>query len=458
MTRAPRARPALAASAAALLLAACAAEAPPSAPSASAPAAPAPASSAARSGPANPAADARGVVVYRDYAAIVARDGDTIEAMAARVGVSPSELAAYNGLPVSWRPRRGDELVLPPRPQGYASQPLAESASDAPQPLASRSPAAPQPLSQPLSAAAPPLAGSAAPAPTLEPVQAGWSASRIGEAIARGPETDAQPAVAGGSEVRYHDVAEGETIYSIARTYGLPPESLIAWNALSGPAYAVRPGQVLTIPSGGAPAPERTAALATPGAGSMAAPPPSAGAPLPADSIRATPLPSPQLQQYQSPAPQPSTAAAPASPPPAAEPAPTATAAVAPPAATTASDRLLRPVPGAVLRPYSRDAGPRRNDGVDFAAQPGEEVRAAADGTVALISDSLGEWGTIVLIRHDERLMTVYGRMGEVTVSRGDAVRAGQSLGAVAPADDGQAFLHFEVRRGAFSENPMDFF
>jgi septal ring factor EnvC (AmiA/AmiB activator) len=115
------------------------------------------------------------------------------------------------------------------------------------------------------------------------------------------------------------------------------------------------------------------------------------------------------------------------------------------------------PVDGPITRAYSTGAGGPRNDGVDFSAPAGATVTAAADGQVALISDSLGGLGTIVLIRHQGELLTVYGRVADVIVAKGERVRRGQPIGAVAPAADGPSTLHFEVRQGANSVNPEDY-
>src|SRR5690606_9923836 len=68
---------------------------------------------------------AGGVVDYGSYQSVIARDGDTVSDLAARVGLSASELGAYNGLTPSHTLRSGDELVLPPRPGGYAGTAVA---------------------------------------------------------------------------------------------------------------------------------------------------------------------------------------------------------------------------------------------------------------------------------------------------------------------------------------------
>ena len=445
------------------------------------PSAPPPASAPAPAGPRNPTTpDSRGVLVYPDYAAVVARRGDTVQAMALRVGLSAAELAAYNGLPTSYVPTPGDELVLPPRAGGYSAGPSAAAAS-APQAL-SQAPTAPVGAAP---AAAVTAVSTPAPAATPAATSAGWSPSvvegalqrtdgaaagspRLGMAAASGP---------GGSDVGYHDVEEGETIYSIARQYGVTPEALISWNALSGPNYTVTAGQVLVIPAAGSAGGDGAAPLYPPGGEGTATPPPSSGAPLPPDTVQARPLASPNMSQYQSgatppaaPAAAPVSAAAPASAPvsapvsaptsaPAAAPVQTASVEQTPaPAPSVTPGKLSRPVPGRIVSSFNRSGSGQRNDGVDFAATAGEPVSAAAAGTVALVSRSLGEWGNIVLVRHSDEMMTVYSRLGDIDVTKGETVSAGQRIGSVGAPTSGSATLHFEVRKGAFSEDPEKYF
>lgn len=53
---------------------------------------------------------------------------------------------------------------------------------------------------------------------------------------------------------RIHTVQSGETLYQIARFYGLTPETLAAANAITDPSR-ILVGQILAIPDGGQPAP-----------------------------------------------------------------------------------------------------------------------------------------------------------------------------------------------------------
>jgi murein DD-endopeptidase MepM/ murein hydrolase activator NlpD len=117
-----------------------------------------------------------------------------------------------------------------------------------------------------------------------------------------------------------------------------------------------------------------------------------------------------------------------------------------------ASGKLLRPVSGKVLRGYSKKKG--GNEGLDIAAASGTPVKAAEGGEVALISKS-GSQNTIVLLRHPDNLYTVYSNVSDVTVKKGQKVKRGQSIAKVASGDP--SFVHFEIRRGTESVDPVPY-
>jgi murein DD-endopeptidase MepM/ murein hydrolase activator NlpD len=109
--------------------------------------------------------------------------------------------------------------------------------------------------------------------------------------------------------------------------------------------------------------------------------------------------------------------------------------------------RWQRPVPGEVTRTFSYSpaapfvAGAHR--GADFAARPGEPVRAACDGVVVHAGGSPG--GRVVTLRCGGRRVT-HLPLTRVTVRRGARVRSGARIGTVAPGHGG---LHLGVRRAA---------
>ncbi len=90
--------------------------------------------------------------------------------------------------------------------------------------------------------------------------------------------------------------------------------------------------------------------------------------------------------------------------------------------------------------------------GVDIRAEEGEDVLAAADGTVASVGYD-PRWGYMVAVQSADGLVTRYGNLSKATpVSSGDRVRRGQSVGTVASSAPSARvigpFLHFEAFRG----------
>lgn len=122
------------------------------------------------------------------------------------------------------------------------------------------------------------------------------------------------------------------------------------------------------------------------------------------------------------------------------------------------NESLLRPVDGTIAGRFGEVVSGERLEGIRLAAPAGTPVVSAGDGVVRLISRGRGGGlGTIVLIGHDDGLITVYGRIDRVEVVEGDRVRRGQRIGAVAEPELDEAALHFEVRRGVGALDPEEF-
>jgi murein DD-endopeptidase MepM/ murein hydrolase activator NlpD len=248
---------------------------------------------------------------------------------------------------------------------------------------------------------------------------AGAAIDRSGPGTAR---STATPSVQTGAEPLRHRVERGETAFTIARLYNVSVRALADWNGLDAD-FNVREGQYLLIPVTAGSGVQTAALPAAPGAGSSTPQPPSAAAPLP-------PAPPPQ-QETQ-----------PAAPPPAAL-AEERTAASNPGA-------MMMPVNGSIIRPYVEG----QTDGIAIAAAAGTAVRAARDGTVAAISrDTNGV--PIVVVRHEGNLLTIYSQVDDLAVAQGNSVKRGDTIGRIRQNDP--AFLHFEVRQGFESVDPMPF-
>lgn len=352
-----------------------------------------------------PSPDSRGVISYPNYQVAVARRGDTLADVAARVGASTSQLASYNGIDPSVKLRKDEIIALPNR---VAEPSAATGAAAGPVDISS-------------------LAGNAIDrAPTAPGVQTATLAPASPAPAA---------AVQSAREPIRHRVERGETAYTVARLYSVPVKALAEWNGL-GADFAVREGQFLLIPVPQQNPPKRsTAVTATPaavpapdttlpGQGSPTPTPPSAKTALPQDDT-AKPLPP---------------AATPQKP----------VADVGKTTATTAKAKMTTPVQGSIIRGYAKG----KNEGINIKAAAGAPVKAADSGTVAAITKS-AEGVPIVVVRHEGNLLTVYANVASVSVAKGDNVARGQQIAKLRSGDD--AYVHFEVRKGFESVDPAPY-
>ena len=142
------------------------------------------------------------------------------------------------------------------------------------------------------------------------------------------------------------------------------------------------------------------------------------------------------------------------------------------PTETTAAPKrfsLKKPVAGEVLAEVAVDhlaynettRDWRTHEGLDLAAQLGEEVCAAADGTVYTIYED-EQLGMTVVLHHADGYSTHYSNLSEdIPVSVGDSLNAGDTLGTVGGTacieNGGEAHVHFALYRNNEPVDPQDF-
>jgi murein DD-endopeptidase MepM/ murein hydrolase activator NlpD len=89
----------------------------------------------------------------------------------------------------------------------------------------------------------------------------------------------------------------------------------------------------------------------------------------------------------------------------------------------------------------------RLHTGIDLAARQGTAVLASRAGRVLLV-ESIGGYGTTVLLDHGEGWQTLYAHLHEATVLSGAWLEQGQPLGTVGMTGSATGpHLHFELRR-----------
>ncbi|SPF80517.1 M23 family metallopeptidase [Pseudoprimorskyibacter insulae] len=343
-----------------------------------------------------PDPDDRGIISYPNYQVAVAKRGDTVTTMAERVGLPAGELADYNGIAPDVQLRRGEVIALPRR--------VAEPSPDT---------------------------GAVGTGPILPPeINVTELATTAIESSAPTPPVQvSQPKAQTGVEPIRHKVVRGETAYTISRLYNVSVKSLAEWNGLDRD-FTIREGQFLLIPvvmeapvAEVAQAPEPEPA---PGQGSPTPTPPSSKQALPTE----TPEPAAKAAATKAPVAQ--------------------DLGKQQTAASKSNARMQMPVDGRIIREYVKGT----TDGIDITNSAGTPIKAADSGIVASIT-KYDDNVPIVIIKHTDNLMSVYINAGNVAVKEGDSVSRGQKIGALLPGSP--PYLHFEVRRGFDSVDPMEF-
>lgn len=93
------------------------------------------------------------------------------------------------------------------------------------------------------------------------------------------------------------------------------------------------------------------------------------------------------------------------------------------------------------------------NNGVDITTPKNTTVKAVFKGTVSAILSIPGQ-GEAILINHGE-YFTVYSRLSDVFVSKGQIISVGEKLGKVMTDDEDKNILQFQIWQGQEKQNPQ---
>lgn len=203
-----------------------------------------------------------------------------------------------------------------------------------------------------------------------------------------------------------HRVERGQTVYRIAKTYGLTVDELMQANHIDDP-RELKVGEELVIPGAAEPKPKIVEADS---------PEPVA----PDRPVTLTKKPSKPLR------------------------------------VGSAEGPLSWPVRGVLYARFGRK-GKEPHDGIDLAAPAGTPVVTAAAGTTLYAGEQQG-YGLIVIVEHADGLVTLYAHNRDVRVKTGQKVRPNQVVATV--GDSGKTsgpHLHFEVRRDGKPVDPLEY-
>ncbi|NTV52997.1 MAG: peptidoglycan DD-metalloendopeptidase family protein [Candidatus Firestonebacteria bacterium] len=123
--------------------------------------------------------------------------------------------------------------------------------------------------------------------------------------------------------------------------------------------------------------------------------------------------------------------------------------------------KLIWPTRGRVTQKFGRTRHPRfntyvLNKGIDITGTMGQNVCAVAPGNV-LFAEWFEGYGRLVILDHGRGFNTIYAHLAKISVSEGQTVAEGQSVGTLGDSGTWKGpNLYFEIRQRGQAVDPMD--
>jgi murein DD-endopeptidase MepM/ murein hydrolase activator NlpD len=114
-----------------------------------------------------------------------------------------------------------------------------------------------------------------------------------------------------------------------------------------------------------------------------------------------------------------------------------------------------KPVEGKTIAQFGPQRDGTVNEGVTISVPKGTPIKAAENGVVAYVGDELPGFGNLILIRHADEYVTAYAHADTVLVKKCDVVKRGQTVATAGTTGDAsQPELHFEIRKNSKPVDP----
>ena len=231
-------------------------------------------------------------------------------------------------------------------------------------------------------------------------------------------------ATARSAQPDYYVVQGGDTLYSIAWHLGVNYRELASANAIRSP-YIIYKGQRLRVRPAANPSVAKPVAL------------------QPRPAVTATEKSIPVSKPAPSQAPAPKTVSKPA------------TAAPAKSTAQAYDGKWVWPTRGRVLNRFQSSGAGKQ--GIDIGGHADQPVKAAANGKVVYAGSGLVGYGRLIIVKHNENLLSAYGHNNKLLVNEGEQVSAGQMIAKMGSSGTNRNELYFEIRKNGKPTDPLKY-
>ncbi len=113
---------------------------------------------------------------------------------------------------------------------------------------------------------------------------------------------------------------------------------------------------------------------------------------------------------------------------------------------------FIWPANGKVILDFAGTKG----TGINIELAEGTPIRASSGGKVIYVGNAVEGFGNLILIKHDNGYVSAYAHLSQTNVTKGTVVRSGEIIGLAGKTGSvTTSQLHFELRKGATPVDPL---
>lgn len=116
------------------------------------------------------------------------------------------------------------------------------------------------------------------------------------------------------------------------------------------------------------------------------------------------------------------------------------------------------PAVGGYISSHPGERWGKQHKGIDIAGPTNKNILAADNGVVESAGFNSGGYGNLVVINHNNGMVTKYAHLDSIDVKAGQVVEKGSKIGVMGTTGDSTGIhLHFEVYKNGALQNPNDY-
>jgi len=115
---------------------------------------------------------------------------------------------------------------------------------------------------------------------------------------------------------------------------------------------------------------------------------------------------------------------------------------------TGVSEDFIWPVKGKIVSGFGDKIGNSPSKGITLRLYAQSDIVASASGRVVFAEEKFRGYGKTIIISHPEGLMSVYASLSRILVKPGDYITRGMAIAQCG------GLMHFQIRKGCISQNP----